>query len=119
MIVQGFDGEDNSTSISFTTSVKDLSHSLDVAKQISQKHKMRGVTGAKGIAKVTVSGIGLRSHTQVGTVLFKTLADAGINVQMINTSELQLNAVIEESSTDKALSLIKSAFATALSPKAK
>ena len=119
MIVQGFDGEDNSTSISFTTSVKDLSHSLDVAKQISQKHKMRGVTGAKAIAKVTVSGIGLRSHTQVGTVLFKTLADAGINVQMINTSELQLNAVIDEASTDKALQLIKSAFAAALSPKAK
>ncbi len=119
MIVQGFDGEDNSTSLSFTTSEKDLAHSLDVAKQISQKHKMRGVQGAKGIAKVTVSGIGLRSHTQVGTVLFKTLADAGINVQMINTSELQLNAVIDEASADKALQLIKAAFATSLNPKSK
>jgi aspartate kinase len=114
MIVQGYDGEDGSTSLSFTTSEGDLKKSLEVATQISTKHKMRGAQGAVGIAKITVSGIGLRSHTQVGTVLFKTLSDAGINVQMINTSELQVNAVIDASRAADALKLVNLAFAGSL-----
>jgi aspartate kinase len=114
MIVQGYDGEDNSTSISFTTSEKDLKKSLEVATAISKKHNMRGAQGASGIAKVTVSGIGLRSHTQVGTILFKTLSDAGVNVQMINTSELQVNAVIDATRANDALKSIQAAFAHSL-----
>jgi len=114
MIVQGYDGEDGSTSLSFTTSEKDLKKSLEVATQIGSKHKMRGVQGAGGIAKITVSGIGLRSHTQVGTVLFKTLSDANINVQMINTSELQVNAVIDSIRASDALKLVNIAFAGSL-----
>ncbi|MGV3484750.1 MAG: aspartate kinase [Planctomycetaceae bacterium] len=114
MIVQGYDGEDGSTSISFTTSEKDLPKSLEVASQISNKHKMRGAQGASGIAKMTVSGIGLRSHTQVGTILFKTLSDAAINVQMINTSELQVNAVIDATRADDALRSVQAAFAQSL-----
>jgi aspartate kinase len=116
MIVQGYDGEDNSTSISFTTNEKDLKKSLEVATNISNKHKMRGATGAGKIAKVTVSGIGLRSHTQVGTILFKTLSDAGINVQMINTSELQVNAVIDADRANDALKQVQLAFAESLQP---
>ena len=116
MIVQGYDGEDGSTSISFTTSEKDLKKSLDVASQISKKHNMRGAQGAGGIAKVTVSGIGLRSHTQVGTVLFKTLSDAGINVERINTSELQVNAVIAANRAADALRQVQAAFAASLQP---
>lgn len=116
MIVQGYDGEDGSTSISFTTFEKDLKKSLDVAAQISKKHNMRGAHGAGGIAKVTVSGIGLRSHTQVGTVLFKTLSDAGINVEMINTSELQVNAVIAADRATDALRQVQAAFAASLQP---
>jgi aspartate kinase len=116
MIVQGYDGEDDSTSISFTTNEKDLKKSLEVATLISAKHKMRPPHGAGMIAKVTVSGIGLRSHTQVGTILFKTLSDAGINVQMINTSELQVNAVIDAARAEDALKQVKAAFAESLQP---
>ncbi len=114
MIVQGFDGEDDSTSISFTVADKDLKQSLVVAEAISAKHKMRAAQGAGGIAKVTVSGIGLRSHTQVGSVLFKTLSDAGINIQMINTSELQVNTVIDSSQLAAAHALIVKAFGESL-----
>ena len=118
MIVQGYDGEDSSTNLSFTIAESELKKSLEVANRISAKHKMRGVQGADGIAKITVSGIGLRSHTQVGTVLFKTLSDAGINVQMINTSELQVNAVIDTRRADDALRLVNAAFAASLPQKA-
>ena len=54
---------------------------LEVGRKIRQKHGMRDVQGGDAIAKVTVSGIGLRSHTHVATLLFKQLAAAKINVE--------------------------------------
>jgi len=75
---------------------------------------MRDVIGGKGIVKVTVSGIGLRSHTQVGQVLFEQLADAGINVEMINTSELQVNAVIAADHAAEGTKRLEKAFAGSL-----
>jgi aspartate kinase len=113
MIVQGYDGEDGSTSISFTIDEEDLERSLKVAKEICSRHQMRAAQGARGIAKLTVSGIGLRSHTQVASVLFKTLAGAGINVQMINTSELQVNTVIAAERDQEAHERIVAAFSEA------
>ncbi len=115
MIVQGYEGEDGATNLSFTISEDDLEHALQVARGICRRHQMRGAQGGSGIVKVTVSGIGLRSHTQVASVLFKTLADAGINVQMINTSELQVNTVIDASRAEEAHALIVEAFSEALS----
>lgn len=114
MIVQGYDGEDGSTSVSFSVTESDLPRSLEVAREICKKHAMRDVQGEGSIAKVTVSGIGLRSHTQVATILFESLAAAGINVEMISTSELQVNAVIQASKADVALEGLRSAFAEAL-----
>jgi len=114
MIVQGYDGEDGSTSISFTTLEENLGKSVEVAEKICLAHNMRPAQGAGGIVKVTVSGIGLRSHTQVAEILFKTLFAADINVQMINTSELQVNTVIAAERADDAHQRIVAAFAQAL-----
>jgi aspartate kinase len=114
MIVQGYDGEDGSTSVSFTVHADDLPNSLEVARQIHNKHGMRDVQGGSDIAKITVSGIGLRSHTHVATMLFEQLADAQINVEMINTSELQVNAVIDARQVDVAAAGLKKAFAQSL-----
>jgi aspartate kinase len=63
------------------------------------------------IAKLSVSGIGLRSHTSVAIILFRTLAEAGINVQMINTSELQVNVVVAASQAQMAFDRLHAAFA--------
>lgn len=114
MIVQGYDGEDGSTSVSFTVDAQDLKHSLDVAEQIRVKHGMRDVQGGKNIAKITVSGIGLRSHTNVATRMFQQLAEAGINVEMISTSELQVNAVIDSTKVKAATEGLGIAFADSL-----
>ncbi len=114
MIVQGYDGEDGSTSVSFTVGEDDLDKSLEVGLQIQNKHGMRDVQGARGIAKVTVSGIGLRSHTHVATLLFQQLAAAQINVEMINTSELQVNAVIDAAKSQAATERLKKTFADSL-----
>ncbi len=115
MIVQGFDGEDGSTSVSFTFDENDLESSLAVAKRLGEHHGMRDVVGGGNIVKVTVSGIGLRSHTEVGRILFEQLAAAGINVEMINTSELQVSAVIAADNAALGTERLKVAFADALS----
>lgn len=114
MIVQGFDGRDGSTSVSFTVPENALEASLEVAQEIAQSHGMRGVQGVGGIAKVTVSGIGLRSHTHVATLLFETLSAADINVEMISTSELQVNAVISSRSANTAKTDLEKVFAASL-----
>lgn len=114
MIVQGYDGEDGSTSVSFTVEEADLDAAEKVARAICDKHSMRDVRGASGITKLSVSGIGLRSHTQVGTVLFEQLASAGINVEMIATSELQVNVVIQSDQAGDAAARLKQAFSEAL-----
>lgn len=114
MIVQGFDGLEGSTSISFTTDEANLARGLQVAQDICTKFHMRSAHAAGGIVKVTVSGIGLRSHTQVAEILFKTLADAKINIQMINTSELQVNTVIDAAHAETAHQWIVSAFTQSL-----
>jgi aspartate kinase len=114
MIVQGYDGEDGSTSVSFTVDAKDLRRSLDVASEICKAHGMRDFQGADQIAKLTVSGIGLRSHTHVATAMFQTLAEAEINIEMISTSELQVNAVIASGKLETAAKGLQEAFADAL-----
>lgn len=114
MIVQGFEGEDVSANISFTLDEADLGSALQIAQQLCQSLAIQSVDGSAGVAKITVSGIGMRSHTQVGEVLFKTLADGGVNVQMINTSELQVNTVIAAEHAEGAHQHIVQAFASAL-----
>jgi len=114
MIVQGYDGDDRTTSVSFTVDDDSLQASLDVANKILEKHGMRDVQGGANVAKVTVSGIGLRSHTHVATMLFQQLAEDAINVEMINTSELQVNAVIDAQRAAEAAKDLKRAFADAL-----
>jgi aspartate kinase len=114
MIVQGVDDRDDRTSISLTVRENQLDECLQVAKQLAQVHRLDEVYGTKNIAKLTVSGIGLRSHTSVGTIMFRALAEAGINVLMINTSELQVNVVVDANNAANGLTALKQAFATAL-----
>ncbi len=111
MIVQGYDGNEGTASISFTVKESSLDKALGVAKSLAQKHGVAAVNGQSKMAKLSVSGIGLRSHTSVGTLMFKTLAEAGINVLMINTSELQVNVVIDGKEGPTGLKKLREAFA--------
>ncbi|WP_164100982.1 aspartate kinase [Candidatus Laterigemmans baculatus] len=114
MIVQGIDAENGRTSISLTFPQDELPRCLEVAAQLKQQYGLEDFHGTEEIAKLTVSGIGLRSHTSVGTGMFRALAEAGINVQMINTSELQVNAVVDGKQAQKGLVALEAAFAEAL-----
>ncbi len=113
MIVQSCDGHEGETSISFTVPNEQMDRCLDVLNK-KAGYGVRKVTSAANISKLSVSGIGLRSHTSVAIALFKALADEGINVLMTNTSELRVNVVIEGKDAQRGLAALKTTFASAL-----
>jgi aspartate kinase len=69
------------------------------------------ITSAPKVAKLSVSGVGLRSHTGVGIRMFEALAQAGINVEMINTSEVRVNVVVDGAAGNRGLECLQKAFA--------
>ena len=112
MIVQSFDGYQGETSISFTIPEEQLAKCLEVMNQ--SKYKFRRLSGSQDIAKLSVCGIGLRSHTSVAIGMFRALANANINVLMTNTSELRVNVVVEGKDGERALAALKEAFSESL-----
>jgi aspartate kinase len=111
MIVQSCDHPEGEANLSFTVPRKELKASVEVAEKLSDSFDWRGVTSSPSVGKLTVTGIGLRSHTDVATRMFRALADAGVNVAMINTSEVQVNVVVDGKDGEKALKHLTSAFA--------
>ena len=95
MIVQNV-GADGSTDFTFTVHRGDYKKALDILKQVAQEMKAREVTGDDKIAKISVVGVGMRSHAGIASQMFKTLADEGINIQMISTSEIKISVVVDE-----------------------
>jgi aspartate kinase len=112
MIVQSYDGFEGETSISFTVPEDQLDACLKVVENLGLK--FRKVSGSQDIAKLSVSGIGLRSHTSVGIGMFEALAAAKINVLMINTSELRVNVVVAGKDGERGLKALQAKFADSL-----
>ncbi len=110
MIVQSYDGFQGETSISFTIPRDQFDICLKVMHELGTKFKFRRAHGSKDIAKLSVSGIGMRSHTSVAIGMFEVLASAGINVEMINTSELRVNVVVASGAGQKALACVQQRF---------
>ncbi|MFM8476553.1 MAG: ACT domain-containing protein, partial [Planctomycetaceae bacterium] len=97
--------------ISFTVPNSDLDRSLLLLREVLDRHPQAVVTSDRLIGKLTVSGIGLRSHTDVGRRVFHTLAQHSINVEMISTSEIKLSVVVAAKDADRALSALQAEFA--------
>ncbi len=113
MIVQSYADERNAD-ISFTVPTDQFDTSLEVASQIQEEFKCKGLNTKRGIAKLTVSGIGLRSHTGVAVEMFKALHEANINVDMINTSEVRVNVVIDGNEGEAGLKCLREQFNSAM-----
>jgi aspartate kinase len=114
MIVQSYGKRDGQATLSFTVARSELEKSLKVTSQLSRSLSCHGVASNAQVAKLSVSGIGLRSHTGVAIRMFRSLADANINVEMINTSEVQVNVVVDGDTGEVALAQLQAAFADAL-----
>ena len=114
MIVQSHNGHAGQASLSFTVPNAKLAASVDVANRLAATFQCEGVTSSPDIAKLCVSGVGLRSHTGVAIRTFNALANAGINVEMINTSEVRVNVVVDGKTAAEALTRLQQAFADVL-----
>ena len=93
MIVQNV-SHSGLTSLSFTVPRPDLEHCLLLVREVMEPWPGAELSFDEDMAKLSVVGIGLRTHTGVGEKMFRALADADINVQLINTSEIRICAVV-------------------------
>ena len=109
MIVQNV-ATDGVTEVSFTVSDDDLEQVLGVALDASKAVGAAGVTHDAEVAKVSVVGLGMRTHTGVAREMFDALAEAGINIQMITTSEIKISVLVARSSASEALRVVHRAF---------
>jgi aspartate kinase len=110
MIVQNI-GASGHTDFSFTVHRNEYQKTLNVLAQSKDKHfKAREIIGDDRICKVSVVGIGMRSHVGLAARMFKALADVGINIQMISTSEIKIAVVIDEKYLELAVRELHKAF---------
>jgi aspartate kinase len=110
VIVQNV-GKDGMTDLSFTVGRSDLPKAMKLLKEQVQPHiKCREVSGEDRIAKISIVGMGMRSHAGIAARMFRTLAEEGINIQMISTSEIKLTVVIDEKYTELAVRVLHRAF---------
>jgi aspartate kinase len=113
MIVQSH-GRAGLANLSFTVPREKLKQSVAIAQQLAQQLECGAVTSSPLVAKLSVSGIGLRSHTGVAIRMFRSLSQAGINVDMISTSEVRVNVVIDGTHGHEGLAALQEAFQDAL-----
>ncbi len=109
MIVQNV-STGGTTEVSFTVAKGDLPETLRAAEAASRDCDASGVTHDAEVAKVSVVGIGMRMHTGVATSMFGALATAGINIQMITTSEIKISVLVDRASAVPALRAVHQAF---------
>ena len=109
MIVQNV-GHDGLTDFSFTVHRNDYQKALTVLKPVVEHTKARGLLSGDKIAKVSVVGVGMRSHAGIASTMFRTLAEEGINIEMISTSEIKVSVVIDEKYTELAVRVLHKAF---------
>ncbi|CAF0688959.1 aspartate kinase [Candidatus Methylacidithermus pantelleriae] len=109
MIVQNV-SQHGTTDITFTVRKEELARARRVTEPIAAEIGAREIRWEEAIAKLSVVGIGMRSHSGVAAKLFHALAQAGINVQMISTSEIKISVVVDEASAIKAARVVHDAF---------
>lgn len=109
MIVQNV-ATDGTTEVSFTVAAADLGQTLLVAEEAARAVGARGVDHDPQVAKVSVVGLGMRTHTGVARAMFEALANAGINIEMITTSEIKISVLVQRSAAVQALRLAHRVF---------
>ncbi|HTO18093.1 MAG TPA: aspartate kinase [Pseudomonas sp.] len=109
MIVQNV-AHDNTTDFTFTVNHVDYDNALRTLEKTAQEIGARVVHGDPSIAKVSIVGVGMRSHAGVASRMFEALAKEGINIQMISTSEIKVSVVIEEKYLELAVRALHTAF---------
>ena len=109
MIIQNV-GADGTTDFTFTVHRNEYIKAREVLKTVQADIGAREVTGDDNIAKVSVVGVGMRSHVGIASSMFRALAEEGINILMISTSEIKISVVIDEKYMELAVRILHKAF---------
>ncbi len=109
MIIQNV-GADGTTDFTFTVHRNEYEKTITLLKNVQAHIGAREVVGDPKIAKVSVVGVGMRSHVGIASAMFRTLAEEGINIQMISTSEIKISVVIDEKYMELAVRVLHKAF---------
>jgi aspartate kinase len=115
MIVQNT-GIDGLTDFSFTVSRNDYQRAMGIIRDLSRHVGARDLVGDDKIAKVSVVGVGMRSHCGIASQAFRALSEEGINIQMISTSEIKISVVIDEKYLELAVRVLHEAFNLSAAP---
>jgi aspartate kinase len=109
MIVQNI-GADNTTDFTFTVNKNDYEKALDVLGRVASDLGARKVSGDTQIAKISVVGVGMRSHAGIASRMFEALARESINIRMISTSEIKISVVVDEKYLELGVRALHDAF---------
>ena len=109
MIIQNV-SQDSLTDISFTVPRADLTRSMSLVQDVAKAIKARSVEVNEAIAKVSMVGVGMRSHSGVAAKMFQALSREGINIMMISTSEIKISCVVEEKYMELAIRTLHHEF---------
>jgi aspartate kinase len=110
MIIQNA-GVDGLTDLSFTVHRNEFQKALDVlTRQVKDHIKATDIRGDPKICKVSMVGVGMRTHAGIASQMFRTLSEEGINIQMISTSEIKISVVIDEKYVELAVRALHKAF---------
>ncbi len=109
MIVQNV-GLDNSTDFTFTVNRNDYDKAFAILQKTAKSIDAKDVSGDNTIVKISAVGVGMRSHAGIANIMFKALADEGINIQMISTSEIKVSVVVAEKYLELGVRTLHTAF---------
>ena len=110
MIIQNVGHSGIVTDVTFTVPRADVARSVDILEREKPKIGFEKIITDTEVAKVSVVGVGMRSHAGVAATMFKTLADRGINIEAISTSEIKVSVLIDEDETELAVRVLHSAY---------
>jgi aspartate kinase len=109
MIVQNV-SDDGTTDMTFTVGVSDLARAMASLESDREKIGFTHLVTAKDVAKISVVGVGMRSHAGVASTMFRTLAEKGINIEVISTSEIKVSVLIQQDYTELAVRALHTAY---------
>jgi aspartate kinase len=110
MIIQNIAHAARSTDVTFTVPAADLARSIEVLNQARSEIGFGELVHDTRVAKISVVGVGMRSHAGVASTMFSTLGERGINIQAISTSEIKVSVLIEEDYTELAVRVLHTAY---------
>ena len=109
MIIQNISHQ-GATDLTFTVPKGDCKKAVGIIEKVADKIKARGVSSDLEISKVSIIGVGMRSHAGVASTMFEALSQEGINIQMISTSEIKVSCIVDAKYTELAVRVLHKAF---------